>query len=162
MCVVYVWEIYLHLCECAHGCQRGCLGSFSITLPDSHFFIELGARFPDNKVQKSSCAYPLSTVLGLQAPVFTPGFLCGFWGFELKFSCLCSRHSYLFSSPSSFHYVSRKWIAGSHVNSVFCFLKDSLVFCIGAKKFYMLTNFLLSSLICEKRFHLFPRPTACF
>ena len=54
--------------------RRGCLVSFSVTLPYSNSLIELGARLLDNKVQKSSCVHPLPTVLGLQTHIFTPSF----------------------------------------------------------------------------------------
>lgn len=38
--------------------------------------------------------YYLFPSAGLQARMAVPGFLCGCWEFELRFSCLQSKHSY--------------------------------------------------------------------
>lgn len=140
--------------------RRGCLVSFTVTLPYFHSLIELGAKLPDTKTQKSSCVHPFPPVVGSQAHMFTPSFSCGFWSFELRFSCLWGKHSYPVSYPPQFHYISRNWIAGSHVNSVFCLLKYLWVLCIGAEQFYMLTNFcMLAScmrnvFICFSKIHI--------
>lgn len=111
--LVFVWGVCVYMCVCdvcprvcRYVCPRVCLevreGGWVSSLI-AHSLSPLRRGFSLNAgpgwrlARPGILLSPAPAALRLQAHMATPSLLCGCWEFELRFSCLLSKHSYLLS-----------------------------------------------------------------
>lgn len=124
LCVQYVLHgAYMPMCNCVcHVCT--CMGTWKVsssivlklsTLDRvSHWTrkLTISAWLAGQRVPRIHLSLP--PVLGFQAHIAVPGFLCGCWEFEFSSSCLYRKHSYPLSHLSSqTSFLSFSWVGDS-------------------------------------------------